>query len=112
MVVANQLGVHWNSVQGAVRQTVDYGLKHLEMGSILCIGIDELSRKKGHVYVKNVYDLDEKRLIWSGEGQSKETLSEFFQEHGKALKGAVISVCCDMWQPYIDLVKERLPDRF
>jgi len=109
-VVANQFCVHWNSVQGAVRQAVDYGLKHREMGSVLCIGIDELSRKKGHVYVTNVYDLDTKRLIWSGEGRSKETLAAFFQEHGNAMKDKVIGVCCDMWQPYIDLVQERLPD--
>jgi transposase len=109
-VVAKQFGVHWNSVQGAVRQAVDYGLKHRESGSILCIGIDELSRKKGHVYVTNVYDLEGKRLIWSGEGRSKETLKEFFKEHGEALKDKVIGVCCDMWRPYMDMVEEHLPN--
>ncbi len=85
-VVAERFDVHWNSVQGAVRQAVDYGFKHRDLGSIFCIGIDELSRKKGHVYVTNVYDLEEKRLIWSGEGRSQETLNEFFEEHGEALK--------------------------
>jgi transposase len=109
-VVANQFGVHWNSVQGAVRQAVGYGLQHRKLGSILCIGIDELSRKKGHVYVTNVYDLEEKRLIWSGEGRSQDTLQEFFREHGEVLKDKVIGVCCDMWQPYIDLIEERLPN--
>jgi transposase len=109
-VVANQFGVHWNSVQGAVRQAVDYGLQHRQLGSILCIGIDELSRKKGHVYVTNVYDLEEKRLIWSGEGRSQETLQQFFKEHGEALQDQVMGVCCDMWQPYIDLIEERFPN--
>lgn len=109
-VVADQFGVHWNSVQGAVRQAVDYGLKHRELGSILCIGIDELSRKKGHVYVTNVYDLEERRLIWSGEGRSRETLKRFLEEHGEALKDQVIGVCCDMWQPYLDMIKEQFPN--
>ncbi|MBZ0258539.1 ISL3 family transposase [bacterium] len=109
-VAADQFGVHWNSVQGAVRQAVDYGLTHRDLGSILCIGIDELSRKKGHVYVTNVYDLEERRLIWSGEGRSQDTLKEFFEEHGEALKDKVIGVCCDMWQPYIDMIEERLPN--
>jgi transposase len=41
---------------------------------VLCIGVDELSRRKGHVYVTNVYDLKGKRLLWSGEGRGTETL--------------------------------------
>jgi len=109
-VVADRFGVHWNNVREAVRQAVDYGLKNRDLGSILCIGIDELSRKKGHVYVTNVYDLEERRLIWSGEGRSQDTLNDFFEKHGEALKDKVIGVCCDMWQPYIDMIEERLPN--
>ena len=102
--------VHWNTVKGAVRQAVEYGLQHREMETILSIGVDELSRRKGHVYVTNVYDLEGNRLIWSGEGRSRETFQAFFAEHGKALKDQVIGVCCDMWQPYIDLIKEHWPE--
>ena len=109
-VVARLFGVHWNTVAGAVRQAVAYGLEHRDLGGVLCIGVDELSRRKGHVYVTNVYDLKGKRLIWSGEGRSKETLEAFFAEHGKALAGQVKGVCCDMWQPYVDVIKAHLPD--
>ena len=108
--VAQLFGVHWNTVAAAVRQAVAYGLEHREMGGVLYIGIDELSRQKGHVYVTNVYDLNEKRLLWPGEGRSEETLGAFFKEHGEALKQRVKAVCCDMWQPYIDMIQERLPD--
>jgi len=109
-VVAQQFGVHWNTVAAAVRHAVAYGLAHRSLEGVRCIGIDELSRKKGHVYVTNVYDLVGKRLLWSGAGRSKETLKEFFKEHGKVLKDGVKGVCCDMWQPYIDMVTEHLPD--
>jgi transposase len=108
-VVARLLGVHWNTVAAAVRQSVAYGRAHQQLGLVLYIGIDELSRRKGHVYVTNVYDLREKRLIWSGEGRSRETLKAFFAEHGEALKDRVMGVCCDMWGPYIDVIKEELP---
>lgn len=108
--VARLFGVHWNTVATAVRQAVSYGLAHRDMGSILYIGIDEVSRQKGHVYVTNVYDLKQKRLLWSGEGRSQETLKAFFAEHGKALKDKVKGVCCDMWQPYIDIIHDNLPD--
>lgn len=108
--VAKLFGIHWNTVATAVRQAVSYGLAHRDLGDVLYIGIDELSRRKGHVYVTNVYDLKNKRLIWSGEGRSTETLDEFFREHGEALKGRIQGVCCDMWQPYIDRIKEHFPE--
>ena len=108
-VVARLFGVHWNTVAAAVRQAVSYGLAHRQIGQVLYIGIDELSRRKGHVYVTNVYDLQAKRLLWSGEGRGKETLEAFFKEHGDALKGKVLGVCCDMWQPYIDVIRQRCP---
>jgi len=108
--VATLFGVHWNTVATAVREAVSYGLAHRDLGGVLYIGIDELSRQKGHVYVTNVYDLQEKRLLWSGEGRSQDTLRAFFAEHGEALKDKVRGVCCDMWQPYIDMVKDHFPD--
>lgn len=60
--------------------------------------------------MKLIYLIAGRRLIWSGEGRRTETLEAFFAEHGKALKGQVKGVCCDMWQPYIDVIKEHLPD--
>lgn len=107
--VARLFNVHWNTVAAAVRQAVTYGLEHREVGKVLYIGIDELSRRKGHVYVTNIYDLNEKRLLWSGEGRTQDTLNEFFKEHEEAIK-SVKAVCCDMWQPYIDMVKKYIPE--
>lgn len=104
--VARLFDVHWNTVATAVRQTVG----HREFGETLYIGVDELSRRKGHVYVTNVYDVKSKSLLWSGEGRGQETLRAFFEEHGEALGKRVKAVCCDMWQPYIDMLKEHLPD--
>jgi transposase len=109
-VVARMFNVHWNTVKAAVQQAVEYGLTHRQIGSVIYIGIDEISRRKGHVYVTNVYDLTEKRLLWSGEGREKETLVQFFKEHGKALRTTVKGVCCDMWEPYIDILEKELPD--
>lgn len=107
--VAGLFGVHWNTVAGAVRQAVSYGLRYRRLGTILFIGIDELSRRRGHVYVTNVYDLAKGRLIWSGEGRSQETLEAFFKEHGKPLK-KVVGICSDMWQPYIEMITSYLPE--
>ena len=80
--VARLFGVHWSTVAAAVRQAVVYGLEHRQMGRVLYIGIDELSQRKGHVYITNVYDLQQKRLLWSGPGRTQETLRAFFKEQG------------------------------
>jgi transposase len=81
--VAKLFGCAWGTVASAVKVVVDYGLKHRDLSSITYIGIDEISRKKGHVYLTNVYDLHSKALIWSGEGRTKDTLRSFFKYLGQ-----------------------------
>lgn len=110
--VAALFSVHWNTVKNAVAQAVEYGLAHREIGTVLYFGVDEISRKKGHVYCTNVYDLKEKRLLWTGEGREKATIDRFFEELGKELTPTVTAICCDMWQPYIDTLTEYFPNAF
>lgn len=109
-VVASLFGVHWNTVYAAVRRSVAYGLQHRTMNGILYIGVDEISRKKGHHYLTNVYDLQSKTLLWSGEGRSEQTMRAFFDTCGETLRHSVRGVCCDMWAPYMSMIKEYLPD--
>lgn len=49
-VVGKLFGFHWNTVRKAVKEVVQYGLKNRDLSNLLYIGIDEISRKKGHVY--------------------------------------------------------------
>ena len=107
--VARLFRCAWGTVATAVEEAVAYGLKHRDLEGLTHIGIDEISRKRGHVYVTNVYDLGNKRLVWSGEGRSKETLEAFFEFLGPEKTAALDGICCDMWQPYIDTIKERAP---
>ena len=107
--VSRLFGVHWNTVRGAVRNAVEYGLANRETTGIIAIGVDEISRRKGHKYVTMVYDLKHMRLIWCGEGRSKETLRRFFEEWGEERTKAIHAVCLDMWRPYSDVIAELAP---
>jgi len=109
-VVGQLFGFHWNTVRKAVKNVVDYGLVNRDLGNLIYIGIDEISRKRGHVYHTQVYDLTEKRLLWSGEDRTAETLEAFFEYLGQDRCERIEAVCCDMWAPYIDAVKKRLPN--
>jgi transposase len=108
-VVGKLFGVSWGTVRAAVKQAVDYGLAHREDSSVLYIGIDEISRRKGHIYHTQVYDLRGKRLLWSGEGREAATLRRFFDDWGAERIGRVRAICCDMWNPYIDVIQDRAP---
>lgn len=108
--VAELFGVHWNTVRNAAQQAVSYGLEHRDIGTVLYIGVDEISRKKGHVYCTNVYDLSKKSLIWTGEGRDEKTMEKFIEEIGSTLKATVTGICCDMWRTYITSLTKCFPD--
>jgi transposase len=55
-----------------------------------------------------VYDLDTKRLLWSGEGRAEETLGSLLQTYPQ-LAETVTAACCDMWDPHIAAVCKHLP---
>ncbi|MEJ5378065.1 MAG: ISL3 family transposase, partial [bacterium] len=109
-VVGRLFGFHWNTVRKAVKEVVEYGLEHRDMGDVLYIGIDEISRRKGHIYHTQIYDLIGKRLLWSGEGRSSSTLEAFCEQLGAKRCGQIEAVCCDMWAPYVDVVRQRFPN--
>jgi len=108
-VVAKLFKVSWLTVASAVKQAVRYGLEHQESEGVLYIGIDEISRRKGHVYHTQVYDLGTKRLLWSGEGRTMDTLRAFFAWWGQERSQRLQAVCCDMWQPYVEVLRDHAP---
>lgn len=104
-VVAKLFGVSWQTVVDAVDAAVEYGRVVETYVGVTHIGIDELSRKKGHVYHTNVYDLTTRRLIWSEEGRGKDTIEAFFEWFGTERTTALQGICCDMWANYVDVCR-------
>ena len=48
---AREYGLNWKSVATIVKRAVKYGLKHRARPPVHAIGIDEVSRRKGQVYL-------------------------------------------------------------
>jgi transposase len=107
--VARQFQCSWGTVAAAVAYVVAFGLARRDLSDVTHIGIDEISRQKGHVYLTNVYDLRTGALIWSGEGRTKDTLAAFFDFFGSERTAKLVGICCDMWPSYIETVKARAP---
>jgi transposase len=108
---ARQYGLNWKSVATIVKRAVEYGLRHRARPPVHVIGIDEVSRRKGQVYLTVVYDLERRVLLWVGDDRTEEAVRPFFtEEMGRRRCGTLQVVCMDMWAPYIQATSKCLPD--
>jgi hypothetical protein len=60
---ARQYGLDWKSAATIVKRAVAYGLRHQARPQVHVIGIDEVSRRKGQIYLTVVYDLQRRILL-------------------------------------------------
>jgi transposase len=105
---ARHYGLNWKSVATVVKRAVQYGLKHRARPPVHKIGIDEVSRRKGQVYLTVVYDLERRVVLWVGEDRTEEAVRTFFtEEMGRRRCSTLQVVCMDMWAPYAQLVRKH-----
>jgi transposase len=105
---AREYGLNWKSVATIVKRAVQYGLKHRKRPPVHVIGIDEVSRRKGQVYLTVVYDLERRVLLWVGDDRTEEAVRPFFtKEMGPRRCQTLQVVCMDMWAPYAKLVRDH-----
>jgi transposase len=83
--------------------------QHAEVPNPINIAVDEKSYKKGHKYVTIVSDIDRGMVIWVSEGNSKESLDEFFKILGPDRCLQIETVSKDMHKPYIASCQEYIP---
>src|SRR5215471_1378021 len=107
---ARQYGLDWKSVASIVRRAVDYGRRHRKRPPVHVIGIDEVSRRKGQVYLTVVYDLERRVILWVGDDRTEEAVRPFFTEElGPRRCRTLPVVCMDMWAAYAKLVRAHAP---
>lgn len=107
--VAEYLHLSWRQVARAVKWAVEWGFAHKTKRPLHVLGLDEVSRKKGHRYLTVAYDLDRHEVIWVGKDREEKTADEFFAWLGKRRARAVRVVCMDMWAPYLASVRRHVP---
>ena len=107
--VAAHYRLNWKTIEGVVEGAVLWGLAHRRWRPLHVIGIDEVSRRKGHQYLTVVYDLRRDRVIWVGRDRTTATMERFFAWLGPRRARSIHTVCCDMWAAYLDAVRTHLP---
>jgi transposase len=107
---ARYFRLDWKSVASIVRRVVAYGLARRQRRPLHVLGIDEVSRRKGHHYLTVVYDLERGVLLWVGEDRTEETLTRFFTALGRRRAATIRVACLDMWQAYLKAVRNHAPN--
>ncbi|MCA9299515.1 MAG: ISL3 family transposase, partial [Phycisphaerales bacterium] len=108
--ITTLLGIAWRTVGAILARVVDRHLKPLDLTKLEAIGVDELSYRKGQRYVTLVTDLESGRVVWSGEGRSKQTLANFFEWAGPDVCGRIRHAAIDMCAAYESAIRAHLPD--
>ena len=107
--VAEVFRSSWDSVFRSVEMAVEWGRAHQDLSGIEAIGIDEISRQRGHRYLTLVYQIDRhcKRLLWVGKDRKTKTLLGFFRWLGQERSAGLRYVCSDMWKPYLKVIARK-----
>ena len=92
-----------------MKRAVQRGKQRREVHLPRRIGVDETSFQKRHEYVTVINDLDG-HVVHVADGRSKETLEQFFQQFDRQRLADVETVAMDMWEPYIRVTGEYVPD--
>ena len=124
--VARSFRTSWDNVYHAVQFVVEYGLAHRPLDPVTALGVDEIQFGHGQRYLTLLYQIDThcRRLLWMGEGRTKETLREGFaqletehllkqvadgvEEPVSFLSGIAV-ICSDIWKAYLTVIREWLP---
>jgi Transposase and inactivated derivatives len=109
--VCEYVRVSWRTVQRIITRVVaDHTGNTDRLDGLRRIGIDEMSYRKGRRYLTVVVDHDTGRLVWAGEGATKQTLRAFFDTLGQRRSASITHVSADAAQFIETVVAERIPD--
>ncbi len=107
--VKNLLHIAWATVGNIIERVVARKLDRDRLERLYCIGIDEVSYRKGHKYLTVVADHETGDPVWIGEGRSQATVGSFFDELGDERAKKLGAISMDMCAPYILEAKARAP---
>jgi len=107
--VARHLQLDWKTVKAIDKSFLEEQYGHTHYEGLRILAVDEIAVRKGHRYMTVVIDYETGRVIWMGEGRSKDSLLEFFEGMSKAQKAALEAIAMDMHEPYIQAVREAVP---
>jgi transposase len=105
--------VSWEAVYRSVDWVVQDGLAHRQLDGVTAIGVDEIHWGKGKGadnFLTVIYQIDRhcRRLLWVGPRRTQATLRRGLAALGPQVVQGLKFVCSDMWQPYRQVLAEKV----
>ena len=99
--ITKLLRISWEAVAKIVVDVVADTIDDARLNELYCIGVDEVSYRKGHRYLTVVADHDrEGAVVWIGEGKDHTVLEAFYDELGDERLARLQAVSLDMGGAY------------
>jgi transposase len=107
--VARHLDLDTKTVRAIDQTLLEEHFGKTDYAGLRILAIDEISVRRGHVYMTVVLDHESGRVVWMGEGRAESTLDAFFAGMTETQKHAIEAVAVDLWDPYIKAVRRHCP---
>jgi transposase len=107
--VAGQLELSWDEIHGIMERAVQRGLERRKAETVRQIGVDEKAFRKGQSYLSLVNDLERGRVLYVAEERRQSSLDGFWDTLTREQIQGIEAVAMDMWDPYIDSVRQHVP---
>lgn len=108
--VAQLTGLHWHTIRAIDRARLEQLHGDFNAMGVSRLVMDEFALHKGHRYATVVLDPEQMRVLWVGEGNSREAIRPFFELLGTAGCRQIEAVAMDM-NTAMDLeVRQQCPN--
>jgi transposase len=101
--------ISWDEAWGVMDRAVARGRARKTARPIRYIGVDEKAFRKGHRYHTIVCDLARSTVEYVAEDRRMESLGAYYDQLTSAQRDALAGVAMDMWEPYMQATRTRLP---
>jgi len=109
--VARIVGEHDTRIWRLLERYVDEARAAADYSTVDKVGVDETSRRKGHVYLTVFADMDKAKVIFVTEGKDHQTVGEFKKDLAahNGVPERVTDFSLDMSQAFVKGIQEEFP---
>jgi transposase len=108
--VSQLTGLHWHTIKAIDRQRLEHVHGQFSAHGARRLVMDEFALHKGHRYATVVLDAQTMRVLWVGEGNSREAIRPFFDTLGPAGCQQIEAVAMDMNTAFDLEVRQHCPN--
>lgn len=108
--VARLTGLHWHTIKGIDHRRLERLHGDFSAQGARRLVLDEFALHKGHRYATVALDAERMRVLWVGEGNSREAIRPFFEALGAEGCQQVEAVAMDMNTAFDLEVRQHCPN--